>query len=173
MGDAVQTLPVLKLLKRQKAESAVTLLCLKELSGIFSRTPFLDRIVSLPAVDVAPMRGRLPFEGFNDYGELLEEYDSVVNLTHNWIGGFFSARVKGKFKFGLVNSDHSVGQVKSDRAKYLFASQKCRIENLFNIVDMHSAMAGLFPEPVRGYMQIREDEIDEGYSLLRQPVHGA
>jgi spore maturation protein CgeB len=170
MGDSVQTLPVLKLLKRQKAESSITLLCVKEVSGIFSRTPFVDRIVTLPAVDVAPMRGQIPFKGLNDYGELLEEYDSVINLTHNWVGGFFCANVKGIFKSGLVNSDCPMGQVKSDRAKYLFASQKSRTENLFNIVDMHSAMAGVSPEPVRSYMQIQENEIDDGYSLLRQ--HG-
>ena len=81
LGDSVQTLPVLKLLKRQRPDSNVTLLCVKEFSGIFSRTPFLDRLVAIPAVDVAPMRGRAAFQRLSDYPALLEEYDSIINLT--------------------------------------------------------------------------------------------
>ena len=168
MGDSVQTLPVLKLLKRQRTGSNVTLLCVKEFSGIFSRTPFFDRLVALPAIDVAPMRGEVPFQKLSDYPELLEEYDSVINLTHNWVGGFFCGNAGGRSKSGLVNSDNPIGQVKFDQAKYLFASQKCRIENLFNIVDMHSAMAGLCPEPVRSYMHINENEVRDGDALLLQ-----
>jgi len=166
MGDSVQTLPVLKLLKRQIAESNVTVLSLREFGGIYSRTPFCDRLVALPAVDVAPMRGRVAFQKMNDYPELTEEYDSVINFTHNWVGGFFCANAIGISKSGLVNSNLPNGQVKSDRAKYLFASQKCRIENLFNIVDLHSAMAGLTPEPVRNYMQVDENEVRDGDALL-------
>src|SRR5208337_5354648 len=95
-------------------------------------------------------------------------YDSVINLTHNWVGGFFCRNVKGISKSGLVNSDNPTGPVKSSQAKYLFASQKCRTENLFNIVDMHSAMAGLSMEPVRSYMQINDNEIRDGDALLLQ-----
>ncbi len=168
MGDNVQTLPVLKLLKRQRTGSNVTLLCVKEFSEIFSRTPFCDRLVALPAVDVAPMRDRAAFQKLSDYPELLEEYDSVINLTHHWVGGFFCGNARGVSKSGLVNSDNPVGQVKSGPAKYLFASQKCRIENLFNIVDLHSAMAGLSPEPVRSYMHINENEVRDGHALLLQ-----
>ena len=168
MGDSVQALPLLKLLKRQRTGSNVTLLCVKEFSGIFSRTSFLDRLVALPAIDVAPMRGRAAFQRLNDYPELLEEYDSVINLTHNWVGGFFCRNVKGISKSGLVNSDNPTGPVKSDPAKYLFASQKCRVENLFNIVDMHSAMAGLSMEPAGSYMQINENEVRDGDALLLQ-----
>ena len=168
LGDSVQTLPVLKLLKGQKTGSNVTLLCVKEFSGIFSRTPFLDRLVAIPAVDVAPMRGRLAFERLSDYPALLEEYDSVINLTHNWVGGFFCSNIKGISKSGLLNSDNPTGPVKSCQAKYLFASQKCRTENLFNIVDMHSAMAGLSMGPVRSYMQINDNEIRDGDALLLQ-----
>ena len=168
MGDSIQTLPVLKLLKRQRSGSNVTLLCVKEFSGIFSRTPYFDRLVALPAIDVAPMRSKVPFQRLSDYPELLEEYDSVINLTHNWVGGFFCGNVCGRSKSGLVNSDNPVGRVKFDQAKYLFASQKCRIENLFNIVDMHSAMAGLCPEPIQGYMHINENEVRDGHTLLLQ-----
>jgi ADP-heptose:LPS heptosyltransferase len=168
MGDNIQTLPVLKLLKQQRPESNVTLLCVEEVSGIFSRTPFFDRLVALPAVDVAPMRGKVPFQRLSDYPELLEEYDAVINLTHNWVGGFFCGIARGISKSGLVNSDNPIGRVKFDQAKYLFASQKCRIENLFNIVDMHSAMAGLSPEPVQGYMRINENELRDGDALLLQ-----
>jgi ADP-heptose:LPS heptosyltransferase len=168
LGDGVQTLPVLKLLKRQRTGSNVTLLCVKEFSGIFSRTSFLDRLVAIPAVDVAPMRGRVAFQRLSDYPALLEEYDSVINLTHNWVGGFFCRNVKGTYKSGLVNSDTSTGPVKSGQAKYLFASQKCRTENLFNIVDMHSAMAGLSMGPVQSYMQINDNEVRDGDALLLQ-----
>ncbi len=168
LGDGVQTLPVLKLLKRQRTDCNVTLLCVKEFSGIFSRTPFLDRLVAIPAVDVAPMRGREAFQRLSDYPVLLEEYDSVVNLTHNWVGGFFCRNVKGISKSGLVNSENPMGPVKSGQAKYLFASQKCRTQNLFNIVDMHSAMAGLSMEPVRNYMQIDDNEVRDGNALLLQ-----
>ncbi|MGA2938572.1 MAG: glycosyltransferase family 9 protein [Syntrophobacteraceae bacterium] len=168
MGDSVQTLPVLKLLKRQRTGSNVTLLCVKEFSGIFSRTPFFDRLVALPAVDVAPMRDRVAFQRLSDYPELFEEYDSVINLTHHWAGGFFCCIARGISKSGLVNSDNPIGQVKSGQAKYLFASQKCRIENLFNIVDLHSAMAGLSLEPVQGYMHINENEVRDGDALLLQ-----
>ena len=65
MGDSVQTLPVPKLLKRQRTGSNVTLPCVKKVSGIFPRTPFFDWLVALPAVDVAPMRGKVPFQRLN------------------------------------------------------------------------------------------------------------
>ncbi len=168
LGDSVQTLPVLKLLKRRFPESNVTVLCVKEFSGIYSRAPFYDRLVALPAVDVAPMRNRVAFQKFDDYPELTEEYDSVINFTHNWVGGYFCGNAKGISKSGLMNCDLPNGQVKSAWAKYLFASQKCRIENLFNLVDLHSALAGLTPEPVRNYMRVGDDEIRDGHALLVQ-----
>lgn len=167
LGDSVQTLPVLKLLKQQIPGSHVTVLCVKEFSGIYSRTPFYDRLVALPAVDVTPMRDRAAFRNPDAYPELAEEYDSVINLTHNWVGGFFCGNTKGISKSGLMNCDLPNGQVRSVWAKYLFASQKCRIENLFNIVDVHSAMAGLAPEPVQNYyMHVYENEIRDAHALL-------
>ena len=165
MGDGAQTLPVLKLLKKQKPESMVTLLCVKEFSGIFSRTSFFDRLVTVPAAEIARMRGGVvAFEGLENYPELLEPYDSVVSFTHNGIGGFFSGVVEAKSKSGLVHCELPL--VRSDQAKYVFASQRCRVENLFNIVDMHSAMAGLSSEPVENYMRVGDEEIRVAQSLL-------
>ncbi len=167
MGDCIQTLPLLKSMKRQRPESHISVLCVKEFSGIFARSRFLDRLVSVEAAYILRLRNQGDVDPLRDIPELGEQYDFVINLTHNWVGGVFCSLASGKRKAGRINTQYPEGQVKTDWAKYLFASQKGRTENLFNIVDMHSAMAGLVPQPVSEYIEIDSDERRRAAELLR------
>lgn len=167
MGDCIQTLPVLKLMKLRKPDARLSVLCVKEFSGPLARSRFVDRLITVEAAYIVRLRNGEAVEPVADIPELTERYDSVINLTHNWVGGFFCSVARSRFKSGRVNTEHPAGQVKTGWAKYLFASQKSRTQNLFNLVDMHAAMAGLAPEPVTDYMEIDGRERRSAAELLR------
>jgi ADP-heptose:LPS heptosyltransferase len=158
---------MLKRFKQERPNSFLSVLCVKEFSQFFAKAPFIDRLILVPAADIEQIVSRQRLDDLRQYPGLLEEYDAVINLTHSRTGGLFSEAARAARKAGLVCPRNSEGQVKSDWAKYLFASQRNRLQNLFNLVDMHTGMAGLSHAPIHDYMAVMGDEQKRADAILR------
>jgi len=166
MGDCVQTLPLLERLKEERPGCSLTVLCVGGFARMFERSPFIDRLVSLSADAVQTLKEKKEPKECEDLPELLEEFDLVVNFTNNDGGAFFIRNIKGKNKLGFMESGFAEGRVKGDWAKYLFASQKSRQANLFNLVEMQMGMAGVRPRPFWTYMPAYSSEVHRAHRLL-------
>ena len=148
MGDLVQTLPMLKRLKEEKRGCEVTILCIRESMELVQDTRLADRLLPIPYSyfnslqhsDADPVAS----DRLMSTRELREEYDLVINLTHDLVSSEICGRVKGRVKSGRIDSPRDKIRVLGDWGKYLFAAVDNRLENLINLVDIHIGM-GLIP----------------------------
>lgn len=168
MGDCVQTLPLLERLKEERPDCFLTVICVRGFARVFERSPFLDRLVSLSADAVQALKEKRQPKECEDMPELLEEFDLVVNFTNNDGGAFFIGNIKGKNKLGFIESGFAEGRVKGDWGKYLFASQRSRQTNLFNLVEMQMGMAGVCLRPFWSYMPAYSSEVHRAHRLLQE-----
>jgi ADP-heptose:LPS heptosyltransferase len=172
MGDCFQTLHLLKGLKEEKPGSSLTLLCVDAFVQIFKRLSCIDRIVSLPYSLFQALKQERNCAVSELAPELAEDYDSVINLTSNETGAFFSSGVRGKNRSGFYAGPPQL-RVKGDWAKYLFASQKDRQMNLFNLVEIQMGMAGVALRPVPHYVTVCPGEMDHAQDLLDENGYAA
>ena len=106
MGDLVQTLPLLKRLKKEKADCEILLMCVREFSDVIRNSRLSDRLVHLPLGDVKEARrpdDQVNFSSIDpilEITELREDYDFVINLTHTLGSGRICERISGKRKTG-------------------------------------------------------------------------
>ena len=99
--------------------------------------------------------------------ELQEEYDLVINLTHNLVGGLLNSRVKSIEKSGRIDDGNGMSIVSGKWAKYLFAMAPDRKQNLFNIVDIYLGMGEVAQRPVSDYLTVPHQAAEEAGELLR------
>jgi ADP-heptose:LPS heptosyltransferase len=172
MGDCFQTLPLLKRLKEEKPGASLTLLCVDAFVQIFGRLDYIDRIVGLPYPVFQALKQERNCAVGELAPELMENYDSVINLTSNETGAFISRGVSGENRSGFYSGPPQI-RLKGDWAKYLFASQKCRRLNLFNLVEIQMGMAGVPLKPFPFRAPVSLDEMRRARSLLDDEGYAA
>ena len=159
LGDMVQSLPALKLLKEEQPHSVITYLGIEDFCHILSDVPWIDNLVTLPWQEIGSIVGELS-EGsldaldqlWNRVPELAEEYDLLVNLTHNWGSSYLSGRVRARQKRGRIFSDKDEIVVSGKWGKYLFAMTRNQKDNLLNLVDIYMGMAGVKNRPAGQFL---------------------
>jgi ADP-heptose:LPS heptosyltransferase len=167
MGDCFQTFQLLQRLRNERPASSLTLLCVEQFTQIFKRLSCIDHLIGLPCAHFQEIEQKRNYSISEHFPELMEEYDSVINLTGNETGAFFLNGVRGKNKAGF-HSGPPQTRVRGDWGKYMFASQNNRRMNLFNFVEMQMGMAGIALRPVSHYMTVHSGEIDHALALLKE-----
>ncbi len=170
MGDLVQTLPLLKRLKEEVPTREITLLCIRESMSLIQDAPLVDRFVSIPFSFFKEIRDQsdsLKLPLLLNTPELRESYDLVINLTHDAPSGVISANVRSPKKSGRISSSSpNAISVAGDWGKYLFSSVDARIENLFNLVDIHIGMGGAAHGAMTRWLDVKEDAARGAVQLL-------
>ncbi|MBW2068302.1 MAG: glycosyltransferase family 9 protein [Deltaproteobacteria bacterium] len=151
MGDLIQTIPLLKGLFEQSNPSHITLVCVREFSRILDSARFVHRFLRIPASDVYKL---CKAEDMNYLTELAthpyfaEDYDLVINLTHDYMTGLLANRVKAAEKAGVVHRSRTDGYIPDRWGRYLFAVVRNRRVNTFNLVDIHMGIGKVKHKPM-------------------------
>jgi ADP-heptose:LPS heptosyltransferase len=159
LGDTIQSLPAVKLLKEENPEGTVTYLGIENFSVLLEGNPWIDRLITVPWQEIRGIMGEKK-EGHTDtldrfmqgIPELGERYDLLVNLTHDWSSSYLSGRINAAEKRGRIFSAHNEIVVAGDWGKYLFAVAGNRKDNLLNLVDLYMGMAGVRHRPVVDFL---------------------
>lgn len=161
MGDIVQSLPLLRRLKEDRAPCEITLLCVREPVALIRQFAPVDRFVSIPYGYYKKLRSRPnPLAGLNfllDLPELRESYDLVINLTHDLLAASICNGIRSKNKSGMVSNLEGRVEIRGDWGKYLFSvvtSRTNRAQNLINLVDIHIGMGALAPAAIDNWLTI-------------------
>jgi ADP-heptose:LPS heptosyltransferase/glycosyltransferase involved in cell wall biosynthesis len=176
LGDLLHSLPLVKRLKDEYRQAHISMACAREFSLIAESCPFLDRLIAIPVVDIVPLdtkeiRSLESFESSHiepifSIIEFHEEYDLVINLTHNLIGGLICSFVKSRKKSGRVDDGRGRSAVLGRWARYFFAMTLDRRQNLFNIVDIYLGMGEVPHRPVEGYFAVPPKAEEAALELL-------
>jgi len=164
LGDMLQSLPAIKLLKEEQPQSKITCLGIAEFCQILKNVPWIDNLVTIPWHEISVVMGEhdeVRVEALDrllqEIPELNKEYDTVINLTHNWGSTYLSEKVKAREKTGRVFSENDEVKVSGKWGKYLFAMVKNQEDNLFNLVDIYMGMAGVANRPVAQYLPTKPE----------------
>ncbi len=164
LGDMLQSLPAIKLLKEEQPQSKITCLGIAEFCQILKDIPWIDNLISVPWHEISVIVGEHNKACVETLDHLLqkipelnEEYDKVINLTHNWGSSYLSEKVKAREKNGRVFSENNEIKVSGKWGKYLFAMVKNQKDNLFNLVDIYMGMAGVNNMPVEQYLPTKPE----------------
>ena len=105
LGDMVQSLPAIKLLKEDNPEIKITYLGIKEFCRILINVPWIDNLVTLPWTGIKAIveeYDKADIEALDQLWErtpeLNEEYDLLINFTHNWSSSYLSEKIRAKEK---------------------------------------------------------------------------
>ena len=173
----MHSLPLVKRLKEDHPHSHISLACVKELAPIAGCCPFADRLITIPAEDIVPLDTKEIVAVGSTHSDHLErvlgiqqfqeEYDLVINLTHNLIGGLICCLVKSLKKSGRVDDGRGKSVVFGKWARYFFAMASDRRRNLFNIVDIYMGMGEGPLRPMVDYLSLPPNADEEALELLR------
>jgi ADP-heptose:LPS heptosyltransferase len=157
LGDMIQSLPAVKLLKEAHPRGSITFFGIDDFLPLLQCVPEIDRIVALPASEMGALReeGRAAATAdrfLQEFPPLREEYDLLLNWTHNAVSAHLSSKIRASRKSGRVFLQEGEIVIRGDYGKYLFAVSRHRKDNLLNLVDLYVGMAGLAPQPVKGYL---------------------
>lgn len=154
LGDMIQSLPAVRLLKEDRPDCSITYFGIEEFCRILERVPWIDRLVTIPWQDC----GAVISEGgpaaavamdrlIGSHPELGETYDLLINLTHSWAGGYLAGRIGAAEKQGRLHAANDDLLIAGRWGKYLFAIAKNRKDNLLNIADLYMGMSGVGNRP--------------------------
>ena len=167
LGDMVQSLPAIKLLKEEHPQSRITYLGIEDFSRILVGVPWIDNLVTLPWQEISTIVGEFNKASvdaldrlWETIAELNEEYDMAINLTHNWSSSYLSEKVKAKEKIGRVFSKNNEIIVSRRWGKYLFGMAKNQKDNLLNLVDIYIGMVGVKNMPLGQFLPT-DTEVDQ------------
>ncbi len=159
LGDMIQSLPAVKLLKEEYPESEITYFALEDFCVPLKGLPWIDTLVAVSGND---SRGILTEDVDTDGGafdrlfrkhpELGKHYDLLINMTHNRGSAYLSERISAKEKRGRLLTKENEIVMAGNWGKYLFAAARNRKDNLLNLVDLYLGMAGVRHRPVSGYL---------------------
>ena len=151
MGDILQTIPMLRGLRRRYPAAEITLV----LRDLFAHVPvpaaLFDRLVAFPYSAIAEALSRARSEWATPVAALRafvtslgpEPYDVTLNLTHSDLAGLLAAVVPSReVRGGLVAPDRT-RVVQGPVMSYFWASQTARELGCFNLVDLHNWTAGV------------------------------
>ncbi len=157
MGDIIQTLPLLTRLHEKYEKLQITFFCVSEFAEVIRYTPLIHRYIKIPAGTATLLRKN---EDLNVLREILahpylkERYDLVVNLTHDFPSGYIAHRIVSDLKSGLVCPDQNQAFIPDRWGRYLFSLVRNRLDNSFNLVDIHVGMGHVRQKPVANYLTI-------------------
>jgi ADP-heptose:LPS heptosyltransferase/glycosyltransferase involved in cell wall biosynthesis len=176
LGDLLHSFPLVKRLKEEYPDSHISLACVKEFSPIASYCPFLDHLITIPVADIVPLDTKEILAIGNIYPSQLErifsipefneEYDFVINLTHNLIGALICGLVKSRKKSGRADDGTGKSVVFGAWAKYFFAMASDRRNNLFNRVDIYIGMGEVPHRATNDYLIVSPDAEQDAVDLL-------
>ncbi|MEO6095750.1 MAG: glycosyltransferase family 9 protein [Fibrobacteria bacterium] len=172
LGDLVQTVPLLRRMRREHSEARIVLVALEGPSGILSDCGYFDRLVTLPLKDLEGLsdpgnQDRFPdLVPFSVHPEFRQSWDLIVNLTNDLGSAVLCEKIPATEKLGRINTYAGELRLLGPWAKYLFSMVSHRRDNLFNLVDIQMGMAGLKPEPEEACLQVPEAREREAHSLL-------
>ncbi|MBN2397757.1 MAG: glycosyltransferase family 9 protein [Deltaproteobacteria bacterium] len=159
LGDAIQSLPAVRLLKEENPGGTITYLGIENFCTLLKGNPWIDRLVTAPWQEIRGIMGekRAGDTGaldrfFQGIPELGERYDLLVNLTHDWSSSYLSERIDAAEKRGRIFSANNEIVVSGNWGKYLFAVARNRKDNLLNLVDLYMGMAGVRHRPVVDFL---------------------
>ena len=154
LGDMLQSLPAVKLLREENPRSRITYFGITEFCQILKNVPWIDNLVTVPWHEIRGVMGEYDDVRsdtldhlFMRIPELNDEYETVINLTHNWVSAYLTEKVKAAEKRGRVFSENNEIRVSGRWGKYLFAMVKNQEDNPFNLVDIYMGMAGVTNRP--------------------------
>jgi ADP-heptose:LPS heptosyltransferase len=172
LGDLVQTVPLLRRIRREHPSARITVVALEGFSGILSECSWFDKLVALPLKDVealAAAENREAFPGsppFAAHPEFRDGYDLLVNLTNDYGSSVICEKVAATRKLGRINSYEGELRLLGPWAKYFFSMVSHRLDNLFNLTDIQMGMAGFPPRPEPASLEISGARRAEAQSLL-------
>ncbi len=159
LGDTIQSLPAVKLLKEEDPEGTITYLGIEDFCVLLKGNPWIDRLVTVPWWGIREIMGEKGENHtdaldrfFQMIPELGERYDLLINLTHDWSSSYLSERIDAEEKRGRLFSANNEIVVSGDWGKYLFAVAKNRKDNLLNLVDLYVGMVGVQNRPVVNFL---------------------
>jgi len=159
LGDMVQSLPAIKLLKEDNPEIRITYLGIEKFCDILTDVPWIDNLVTLPWQEISTIMREFNKAGIDALDrlretipELNEEYDMAINFTHNWSSSYLSEKVKAREKRGRIFSQNNEIAVPGKWGKYLFGMAKNQKDNLLNLVDMYMGLAGIKNRPTMQFL---------------------
>jgi ADP-heptose:LPS heptosyltransferase len=159
LGDMIQSLPAVKLLKEGCPESEITYFGIGDFCVPLKNIPWIDNLVTIPSHNIKGVSTEdadIDIEAFDRLfrrtPELTAHYDVLINMTHNRGSSYLSKRIKADEKRGRIFSKENEIVMAGNWAKYLFAIARNRNDNLLNLVDLYMGMAGVQHRPVTGYL---------------------
>nr|MBC8360184.1 glycosyltransferase family 9 protein [Candidatus Desulfatibia profunda] len=177
LGDMMQSLPVVKLLKEDYPESEITYVGIGDFCVPLKNIPWIDNLITIPSHDIKGVSTEdvdIDIEAFDRLfrktPELTAHYDVLINMTHNRGSSYLSKRIKADEKRGRMFSKENEIVMMGNWAKYLFAIAGNRNDNLLNLVDLYTGMVGVQNRPVMYYLPTNP-EIDR-QCLSRLKEHG-
>jgi ADP-heptose:LPS heptosyltransferase len=177
LGDMIQSLPAVKLLKEDYPESEITYFGIEDFCVPLKGIPWIDKLVTISSNDIKGIsteEADIDIEAFDrlfqKIPELNTHYDVLVNMTHNRGSSYLSQRIKADEKRGRIFSKENEIVMSGNWGKYLFAVARNRNDNLLNLVDLYVGMVGLRNRPVSCYLPT-DSQIDR-QCLSRLAEHG-
>ncbi len=159
LGDTIQSLPAVKLLKEDNPECCITYVGIRDFCVLIEGIPWIDRLITIPWQEVRENMGEKK-EGQTEFldrfmkmvPELGERYDLLINLTHDWSSSYLSGKIDAVEKRGRIFSENNEIVVAGNWGKYTFAVVSNRKDNLLNLVDLYMGMAGIRNRPVVDFL---------------------
>lgn len=174
LGDMVQSLPAVKLLKEDNPDCRITYMGIKDFCTILEDIPWIDDLVTLSWQQVSSTMGEAGAASVSAVDELLQtipqlraDYDLLINFTHNRFSSYLTEKVKASVKRGRIFSENNELVISGKWAKYLFAMAKHQEYNLLNLVDIYMGMAGVRNRPAGQFLPIDRQAKEKADSLLR------
>jgi ADP-heptose:LPS heptosyltransferase len=173
LGDMVQSLPAVKLLKDDEPDCQITYLGIEDFCRILVGNPWIDRLVTLPWQDIQTLTGEFTVERIPEIDSLLkripeidEYYDLAINMTHDRVSSYITYRVRASERSGRLFSQNNELFISGNWGKFLFAMSRYRKETLINLVDLYIGMAGVRNRPVRHYLPTTPDVDNRCHDIL-------
>jgi ADP-heptose:LPS heptosyltransferase len=177
LGDMIQSIPAVKLLKEDCPESEITYFGIEDFCVPLKGIPWIDKLVTISSNDIKGISTEdadIDIEAFDrlfqKIPELNTHYDVLINMTHNRGSSYLSQRIKADEKRGRIFSKENEIVMAGNWGKYLFAVARNRNDNLLNLVDLYIGMVGLRNRPVSCYLPT-DSEVDR-QCLDRLKEHG-
>lgn len=172
LGDLVQTLPLLRRMRRENPDAKIVLVALEGFSGILGECGYFDTLIAIPQRDMealgiperqAAFPGLAPFDA---HPEFRQSYDLIVNLTNDLGSAILCEKVQAVRKLGRIHTYEGEMRLLGPWSKYMFSMVNHRVENLFNIVDIQMGIAGMTPAPEPRSMPVARVRKEEAAALL-------
>jgi ADP-heptose:LPS heptosyltransferase len=172
LGDLVQTVPLLRRMRREHPEARIVLVALEGFSGILADCGYFDSLIAIPLKDLEELAEpsnaeRFPdLPPFSEHPEFRQNWDLVANLTNNPGSAVLCEKIPAGRRLGRVNTYAGELRLLGPWAKYLFSMVSHRLDNLFNLVDIQMGIAGFRPEPEPASLEVPDDRKREAEALL-------